>query len=91
MENVDKPVKCLGMSAVKAGNHIHASDDIDCFVSQIDCLCQSQFMTHFLMILNYLQSAVACQIGQLLEPYSLSSVEIRSSTCSVNTDCGKLP
>jgi len=76
------------MAAVMVGNHTHAADDIDWFVSQIDCLCQ--FVNYCPVILNCLQGVVGCQISHPDEPYLLSSVEILSLTCSVNKDGGKL-
>jgi len=90
MESADKTAKHLEMVAVKAGNHTHMVVDIDLFVSQIDCLFQWEFMNCFQMILHCLHGVVACQIGHLDKPYSLSSVEICSWTCSVNNDGGKL-
>jgi len=86
MENVDKSAEYLELAAVKAGNHTHATDDIDWFVSQVDFLFQLQFVYYLPMILNCLHGVVACQIGHLVEPYLLSSGEIHSSTCSVNKD-----
>jgi hypothetical protein len=77
------------MVAVKAGNNTHVAVDIEWIVSQMDCLCEWQFMNCFLMIQNCLYGVVACHIGHLDEPFQLSSVEICSSTCSVNKDGGK--
>jgi hypothetical protein len=42
----------------------------------------------FPTILNCLYSIIECQIGHLDEPCLLSSVEIRSSSCSVIKDGG---
>ena len=44
----------------------------------------------FSMILSCLHGVVVCQIGHLDESRSLSSVEIRLSSCSVINDGGKL-
>ena len=70
----------LEMATVGAGNHTHAADDIDWSVSQIDCPCQWQFVNSYPMILHWLQGGVVSQIGNPVKPYSLSSVEICSST-----------
>jgi len=90
MDSGDKTAERLEMAAVKAGNHTHVAVDINWIVSQIDSLCQWQFVNCFRMILNCLNGVDACQIGHLEEPYLLSSVEIRSSTWSVNKDGCKL-
>jgi hypothetical protein len=89
MESADKTVERLEMAPGKAGKHIHVAVDIDWFLSQIDYLCQWQFVNSFLMILNCLHSVDACQIGHLVKPCSPSSVVIRWLTCSVNKDGGK--
>jgi len=82
--------ECLEIGAIKLGNHTHAANDIDWVVSILTCRCHWQFVNYFPMILNCLHGVVACQIGHPVEPYMLSSVHIRSSTCSVNKDGGKL-
>jgi hypothetical protein len=61
---------------VKVGNYTHAMDDIDWFVSQTYWFCQWQLVNYFLMIVNCLYSADACQIGQMEEQDLLASVEI---------------
>jgi len=69
MESANISAERLEMAAVQAGNHTHAADDIDWFVSQIDCLCQWQFLNYLpMMILNCLQGIVVCQIGHPEEP-----------------------
>ena len=90
MENVDNTAAPLEMAAVKAGNHTHTADDINWYVSQINCLYQWQFMNYFQMILNRLHGIVPNHIALQVEPHWLSPVEIRSSTCSINKDGGKL-
>ena len=90
MENGDKTAERLEMAAVKEGNHTHAAVDIDWRASQIDCLCRWQVVYHYPVILNCRHGAVASQIGHTVEPYSLSLVEIPSSTWSVNKDGGKV-
>jgi len=52
MESADKPAEHLDTFAVKVGNHTHVAVDIDWVVSQINCLCQWQFVNCFPMILN---------------------------------------
>ena len=84
MESADKTAEHLEMAAVKAGNHTPAADDIDWLVSQLDCLCQWQFLNDVPMCPDCLDGIVACEIGHVEEPYLLSSVEICSSTCSMN-------
>jgi hypothetical protein len=90
MESADKTAECMEMVAVKTGNHTLVAVDIDWFMSQIDCHCEWQVVNCFLTILNCLHGIVVCDIGHLEEPCSLASVEICSSTCSVNKDGGKL-
>jgi hypothetical protein len=48
-------------------------------------------MNYYLMILNGLHGMVASQAGNPEEQYSLASVVIHLSTCSVNPDSVKLP
>jgi len=60
MESADKTAERLEMAAVKAGNYTHVAVDIDWFVSQMECLCQWQFVNCFPMILNCLHGVVAC-------------------------------
>jgi len=71
------------MAAVMEDNRTLAADDIDWCVSQIDCLCEWHVMNFYLVDLNCHHRVVASQIGHQVEPYSLSSVEILSSICSV--------
>jgi hypothetical protein len=76
------------MAALKVGNHTHELDDIDWFVSQINCLCQWQFGKCILITLNWLHGVVVCQIGHPEEPHSLSLVEIRLFACAVHKKWG---
>ena len=71
------------MAAVKEGNRTLAVEDIHWCVSQVDCLCKSHVMNYYPVILICRHRIVASQIGHSVGPYSLSSVEILSSTCSV--------
>jgi len=71
------------MPAVKEGNRTLEADNIDCCVLQIDCLCEWHVVNFYLVILNCHHRVVASQLGHEVEPYSLSAVEILSSTCSV--------
>jgi len=71
------------MAAVMEGNRTLEADDIDWCVSQMDCLCEWHVVNFYLVILNCCHCIDASQTGHQVEPYSLSSVEILSSTCSV--------
>jgi hypothetical protein len=90
MENGDKTAERLGMASVKEGNHTHAAVDIDWRASQIYYLCRWQVVYSHQVILNCLQGTVASQIDHMVEPHSLSLVEIPLSTWSVNKDGGTL-
>jgi len=79
----------LEMAVVMASYHAHAADDIHWCVSQIDCLSQWQVVNNYLRILIGYHSIVASQIDHLVEPCSLSLVEIHLSTCSATKDAGK--
>jgi len=83
METGDKTADRLEMAAVKEGNRTLAADDIDWCVSQTDYLCEWHVMNIYPLILNCHHQVVASQIGHQVEPYSLSSVEILSSICTV--------
>jgi hypothetical protein len=83
METGDKAAERLEMAAVKEGNSTLAADDIDWSVSQIDCHCEWHVVSFYPVILSSSHQVVSCQIGNQVESYSLSSVEILSSTCSV--------
>ena len=84
MKTGDKTAECLEKAAVKEGDCTLAVDDIDWCVSQIRCLCEWHVMNFYPVILNCHYRVVVSQIGHQVEPYSLSSVEILSSTHSVN-------
>jgi len=90
MENGDKTAEGLEMAAVKECNHTHAADDIDWPVAQINCHCQCPVRSHYPRSLNCHHDTVVSQLGYPVEPYSLCSVEVPSSTWSVNKDGGKL-
>jgi len=83
METGDKTAENLEMAAVKEGNRTLVADDIDWWVSQIDRLCEWHVVKLYPVILNCHHRFVVSQIGHQVEPYSLSWVEILSSTCSV--------
>ena len=84
METGDNTAERLEMAAVKEGNCNLAADDIDRCVSQIDCLCEWHVVNFHPVILNCRHRIVSREIGHQVEPHLLSSVEILSSTCSVN-------
>ena len=90
MKTGDKTAERLEIAAVKEGNHTLAVDDIDWCVSQIDCLCEWHVVNFYAVILNCHHHVVVSQIGYQVDPYSLSSVEILSSTCALNKDISKL-
>jgi len=83
MQTGDKTAEHLEMAAVKEGNRTLVADDIHWCVSQIDCLCKWHVVNFYLVILNCRHHVVATQISHKVEPYSVSLVEILSSTCSV--------
>jgi len=90
METGDETAEHLEMAAVKEGNCTLAADDINWWISQIDCPCQWQFVIIYPVILHCHYYIIASQIGHRVEPYELSSVEIFPSTYSVKKDSGKL-
>jgi len=83
METGDKTAERLEMAAVEEGNRTLAADDIDWCVSHIDCLRKWHVVNFYPVILNCCHRIVASQIGNQMKAYSLSLVEILSSTCSV--------
>ena len=83
METGDKTAECLEMADVKEGNCTLGADDIDWCVSQIGCLCMWHVVNFHPVILNCHHRIDASQIGHQVEPYSLSSVEILSSTNTI--------
>jgi len=83
METGHRTAEHLGMVAVKEGNHTPAADDIDWCGSQIDYPCEWHVVNIYLVFLNCRHHVVAIQQGHQVEPYSSSSVEILSLTCSV--------
>jgi hypothetical protein len=83
MGTSDRTAERLEMADVKEGNRTLVADDIDWCVSQIDCLCEWHLGNLYLVTLNCRHRVVASHIGDQVEPYSLASVEILSSRCSV--------
>jgi hypothetical protein len=83
METVDETVERREMAALKEGIRTLAADDIDWCVSQFDCLCEWHVTNFYPMILNCRHRVVVRQIGYKVVPYSLTWVEIFSSTCSI--------
>jgi hypothetical protein len=74
----------LEMKAAKVGNYTPVEVEFDLAVARIECLCSVYFQHCFQMLPHYLLGVVVSQTGYLVEPYWLSSVEIRSSTLYVN-------
>jgi len=90
METGDKTVEQLDMVVVQKGNCTHAANDIIWCVSQIECLCMWHVLNYYPVIMNCRHRIFVSLIDLQVEPYSLSLVEILSSTCSVINDSGKL-
>jgi len=77
------------MVAAMAGNYtlvvvVVVVDEIDSRIARIQCLCSVYFQHDYLMLPHCLLGVVVSQTGHPVEPYWLSSVEIRSSTSYVN-------
>jgi len=72
------------MVAAKAGNYTLVEDEFDLAVARIECLCSVYFQHYCQMLPHWLLGVVVSQTGHPVEPYWLSSVEIRSSTSYVN-------
>jgi len=72
----------LQMEAAKAGNYTPVVEEIDSWIARSDCLC-SVYFPH-LMLPHCHLGVVVIQTGHPVEPYWLSSAEIRSSTLYVN-------
>jgi hypothetical protein len=70
------------MEAAKAGNYTLVVEEINLWVARIDCLC-SVYFPH-LMLPHCHMGVVVIQTGHPVEPYWLSSAEIRSSISYVN-------
>ena len=83
METGDKTAEHHEMAAVQEGNRTLAADDIDWCITQIDSVCEWHVVNFYPVILNCCHHVVATHLGHQVEAYSLSSVEIRSLTCSV--------
>ena len=75
----------LDMEAAKVGNYTLVVEEIESWVARIECLCSVYFQHYHLMLPHCHLSVVLRQTGHPVEPYWLSSVEIRSSTSYVNT------
>jgi len=77
----------LEMVPPKAGNYtlvVVVVDEIDSRVARIECLYSVYFPHYYRMLPHCPLGVVVSQTVHLLEPYWLSSVEIRSSTSYVN-------
>jgi len=79
------------MAVMMEGNRTLAADDVDCCVSQIDCLSKWHVMNFHPVIQNCRHCLVTGQIGHQMEPYSLS-FRWRSfrRNALLNKDSGKL-
>ena len=74
----------LEMVAAKAGNYTPGEDEFDLWVAQIECLCSVYFQHYYMMLPHCHLGVVVSQTAHRVEPYWLSSAEIRSSTSYVN-------
>jgi len=70
--------------AGNAGNNTPGVEDINLWVSLIESLCSVYFQYYYLMLPHCEQGVGVSQTGDQVEPYWLSSGEIRSSTLYVN-------
>jgi len=75
----------LEMVPAKAGNYtLVVVDEIDLRVARIECLCSVYFPYYHLMLPHCPLGVFVSQTAHPLEPYWLSSVEIRLSSSYVN-------
>jgi hypothetical protein len=74
----------LEMEAAKAGNYTAVEDEFDLGVARNEYLCSVYFQHYCQMLPHCHLGVVVSQTAHLMEPYWLSSVEIRSSTSYVN-------
>ena len=72
------------MEAGKVGNYTPVVEEIDSWVTRIECLCSVHFQRYYLILPHCHLGVVVSQTGHLMEPDWSSSVEIRSSTSYVN-------
>ena len=72
------------MVAVKAGNYTPVEDEFDSGVARIECLCTVHFQHCCQMLPHCFLGFIVGQTPHPMEPYWLSSVEIRMSTSYVN-------
>jgi hypothetical protein len=89
MQTADKTAERMEMAAMKAGNSTLAADDIDWFVSKIECLCEWHILSFYPVILNCPHRIVASPICNEVKKYLLSSVEMLCRHSQLNKDCGK--
>jgi len=72
------------MVAAKVDNYTTVVEEIDLCVAQTECLCSVYFHYFYLIPLHCHLVIVVSETGHPVEPYWLSSLEIRSSTLYVN-------
>ena len=75
----------LVMVAARAGNYTPVEDKFDLWAARIECLCSVYFQYYYLMLPHCHLGVVVRQTAHPVQPYWLSSVEIRLSTSYVNT------
>jgi hypothetical protein len=79
-----KTGELLEMEAAKVGNYTPGEDEFDLWVARIECLCSVYSQHYYMMLPHCHQGVVMSQTAHRVEPYWLSSAEIRSSTLYVN-------
>jgi hypothetical protein len=72
------------MVAARAGNYTPVEDEFNLWASRIECLCSVNFHHYSLMLPHCHLGVVVSQTTNLVEPYWVSSAEIRLSTSYVN-------
>ena len=72
------------MEAAKASNNTLVEVEFDLAVARIGCHCSVYFQHYCHMLPHCLLGVVVSQTGDAVEPYWLSSVEIRSLTSYLN-------
>jgi len=89
MDHGDETEEQLKITAVNQINYTPVAENIDWCVSQVDCHCQWLFLNYLPMNPNCHLSVVPGEVDNPVGACLLSSVNIYSSTCCVNTDGGK--
>jgi len=89
MEGGGSTGECLEIVAVKMRNYsVVVVDEIDSGVVQIQCLCAVYILHYYLMLPQCHVGIVVSETSHQLEPYWLSSAEIRLSILYGNKRLG---